>query len=223
MNVEVYADIACAWCRLRTHQFERTVAAARAGRDVDLIYLPYQLDVQASEEPRPLIEEMAEMFGKDKALTMAAKMTRLGAAEGIEYRFDRALAVNTFAAHRLLWFVLRDSGAGPQALLARALYEAHFRGGANVADHAELAGLAERVGLDGDRVEGFLASGKGVAEVRERISAARRDGIASVPTFVLEDGERYPGEDATEAVLDALRRPRVGEPPGRTTTNGEGS
>ena len=202
MNVKVYADIACAWCRLRTHQFNRAVAAAGGEQDVELVHLPYQLDPDGSEEPRPLMEVMAEMFGRDQAGMMATEMTRLGADEGVEYRFDRALAVNTFAAHRLLWFALRHHGAALQAALATALYEAHFRDGVNVADHAELAGLAGRIGLDSGRVKGFLASDEGVAEVREQVAAARQNGIASVPTFVLENGELRD----TEAVLDDLAR-----------------
>ena len=220
MRVKVYADIACAWCRLRTHQFERAVAAAGGERDVELVHLPYSLDPDASEEPRPLMEAMADMFGRDQAGTMAAEMTRLGAGEGVEYRFDRALAVDTFAAHRLLWFAMRDHGAGLQAVLARALYEAHFRDGKNVADHAELAFLAGRVGLDGGRVRSFLASDEGVSEVRERVAAARRNGISSVPTFVFENGERYRGESAAGAIRDALRRSDAGESAKRAPTSG---
>lgn len=201
MNVEVYADIACPWCRLRTHQFHRAVTAS-GGRTVELVHLPYQLDPEGPGKPRPLMKVMAEMFGRDRADMMAAEMTRLGASEGLKYRFDRAMAVDTFAAHRLLWFALREGGAGPQAALATALYDAHFRDGGNVADHAELAGLAERVGLDGGRVRGFLASEEGVAEVRGLVAAAKRDGVASVPTFVSGEGERRGAEE----ILDDLAR-----------------
>ncbi len=220
MKVEVYADVACAWCRLRTHQFERAVAAD-GEHEVELVHLPYQLDPDGPEEPRPQMEVMAEAFGRDRADLMASEMTRLGADEGVEYRFDRAVAANTFDAHRLLWFVLREHGAGSQAALARALYDAHFRYGVNVADHAELAALAGRVGLDGGRAMGFLASDEGAAEVRGRVAAARRNGIASVPTFVFEDGERRDGESATEAVLDALGRPGAAGSPGRVPRSEE--
>ncbi len=210
MNFKVYADIACPWCRLRTQQFRRAATTADAGRDIGLVHLPYQLDPDGSEEPRPLMETMDGMFGQEQAGMMAAEMTRLGASEGVEYRFDRALAVNTFAAHRLLWFALRESDAGVQSALAEALYDAHFRDGVNVADHAALAGLAERVGMDGGRVKGFLASEEGVAEVRDRVAAARRDGVASVPTFVSENGELR----GAKAILDDLAR-AVGGAEGR--------
>ena len=215
MNVKVYADIACAWCRLGTHRFGRAAAAQGAERNIELVYLPYQLDPDGSEEPRPLMEVMAEMFGRDRAGMMTTEMTRLGASEEVEFRFDRAVAVNTFAAHRLLWFALRDHDAALQAALATALYEAHFRDGVNVADHAELAGLAGRIGLDGRRVKGFLVSDEGVAEVREQVAAARQSGISSVPTFVLENGELRD----TEAVLDDLAR--SGDAPKQLPASGE--
>ncbi len=206
MKVKVYADIACPWCRLRTHQFDRAVVAAGSEQDVELVHLPYQLDPDGSEEPRPLMDLMTEMFGRDQVGMMVAEMTRLGASEGVEYRFDRAVAVNTFTAHRLLWFALRDYDARLQAALARVLYEAHFRDGGNIADHAELTGLAERVGLDGGRVTSFLASDEGVAEVREQVAAARQNGITSVPTFVSENGELLRDASGAEAILDDLAR-----------------
>jgi predicted DsbA family dithiol-disulfide isomerase len=93
-----------------------------------------------------------------------------------------------------------------QAALAKALSEAYFVEGRNVADHMELTGLAERFGLDGGRVKSFLASEEGVAEVREQLAAARQKDITSVPTFVFENGELLSGASGTEVILDAVRR-----------------
>ncbi|MFB4284622.1 DsbA family protein [Nonomuraea sp. MTCD27] len=208
MKVEVYGDIACPWCRLGTHQFHRAVAAAGAEPDVELVHRPYQLLPDASEEPRPLMDTVVEMFGPDQAEAMVTEMARVGAGEGIEYRFDRAMAVNTLTAHRLLWLALRERGAAVQAALATALFDAYFRDGVNVADHARLTELAERAGLDGDRVRDFLTTEEGVAEVREQVAAARRDGVTTVPRFVFEDGALIVGVTSTEALGDALRQAR---------------
>jgi predicted DsbA family dithiol-disulfide isomerase len=206
MTVEVYSDIACPWCRLGTHQFHRAVAAAGAEPDVKLIHRPYQLIPDAPEEPRPLMDTAAEMFGPEQADAMAAEMTRAGAREGIEYRLDRAVAVNTFTAHRLRWLALHEHGAAVQAVLATALFDAYFRDGVNVADHTQLTELAGRAGLDGGRVRDFLASGEGDAEVREQVAAARREGVTTVPRFVFGNGELIVGVTSTEALGDALRQ-----------------
>ncbi|MFI7704076.1 DsbA family protein [Nonomuraea sp. NPDC049480] len=206
MKVEVYGDIACPWCRLGTHQFHRAVAEAGAEPAVELVHRPYQLLPDAPEEPRPLMDTVVEMFGPEQAEAMVTEMTRVGASEGIEYRFDRAMAVNTLTAHRLLWLALYEHGAGVQAALATALFDAYFRDGVNVADHTQLAEPAERAGLDGGRVRDFLASEEGSAEVREQVAAARREGVTTVPRFVFGNGALIVGVTGTEALRDALRK-----------------
>lgn len=211
MKVEVYDDIACPWCRLGTHQFHRAVAAAGAEPDVELVHRPYQLDPDAPEQPRPVVDVMAEMFGREQASTMATEMTRLGANEGVGYRFDRAMAVNTLTAHRLLWLALHEHGAAVQAALATALFDGYFRDGVNVADHTQLTELAQRVGLDGGRVRDFLASEEGSAEVREQVATAQREGVTTVPRFVFENGELIVGVTSTEAIHETLGRAQ-GEP-----------
>jgi predicted DsbA family dithiol-disulfide isomerase len=205
MRVEVYDDIACPWCRLGTHQFHRAVAEAGAEPDVQLVHRPFQLMPDAPAEPRPLTDTVVEMFGPAQAEAMLAEMTRLGAGEGIEYRFDRAVAVNTLTAHRLRWFALHEHGATVQAALATALFDAYFRDGVNVADHTRLAELSERVGLDGGQVRDFLASEEGSAEVREQVAAARREGVTTVPRFAFDNGALVVGVTSAEALGDALR------------------
>lgn len=51
MKVEVYDDITCPWCRLGTHHFHRTVAAAGAEPDVEFVHRPYRFIPDAPEEP----------------------------------------------------------------------------------------------------------------------------------------------------------------------------
>jgi predicted DsbA family dithiol-disulfide isomerase len=204
MKVEVYDDIACPWCRLGTHQFHR--ASAGAEWDVELVHRPYQLIPDAPEEPRPLMDTVVEMFGPEQAEAMLTQMTRLGAAEGIEYQFGRAVAVNTLTAHRLRWLALNEHGAEVQTAVANALFDAYFRDGVNIADHTQLTGLAERVGLDGGRVRDFLASEEGGAEVREQVAAARREGVTTVPRFVFDNGDVIVGATSTEALRDAIRK-----------------
>ncbi|MFI0453457.1 DsbA family protein [Actinomadura sp. 6N118] len=208
MKVEVYDDIACPWCRLGTHQFHRALAASGAESDVELVHHPYLLLPDAPEEPRPLMDTVVEMFGPHQAEAMVTEMTRRGASEGIEYRFDRAMAVNTLTAHRLRWLALHEHGAEVQAALATALFDAYFRDGVNVADHTQLTELAERVGLDGGRVRDFLATEQGDAEVREQVAAARREGVTTVPRFVFESGDLIIGVTSTETLGDALRKAR---------------
>lgn len=207
MKVEVHADIACAWSRLGVHRFTRAAAASGAGAATELVHRPYQLDPDAPAQALPMVDVMTEMFGsREQVDAMLAEMTDLGAAEGAEFRFDHALAANTFDAHRLLWSTLRDHGPGMQAELAAALFDAQFRHGGDVSDRVELARAAAGIGLDGDRAAAFLASDDGVEEVREQIGAARRDGVTSVPTFTFDNGEVLRGAVTVEELSAALDR-----------------
>lgn len=192
MKVQVYADVACPWCRLGKRRFAE--AAERTGRveDIELVHLPYQVDPAESEEAMPLAERMRQRYGEN-ARAMFDEMTELGRREGLEFRFDHALAANTFAAHRVLAFVLRRYGARTQAAVADALSAMYFADGGNVADHGELAATAARHGVDPVALREHLASDQGVAELRARIGGARAEGITSVPTFVLDTGETLRG------------------------------
>lgn len=204
MKVEVFGDIVCPWCRIGTHQFHRAVAALGAEADVELVHRPFQLMPDAPEEPRPLVDTAAEMFGPEQAEAMLTEITRRGAGEGIEFRPDRAIAVNTFTAHRLLWLALHERDAAVQAALAIDLFDAYHRDGVNIADHTQLIALAQGVGLKGDRVRDFLPSKEGATEVSEQVSAARRAGVATVPTFVFENGASVVGVTGTDALSEAL-------------------
>jgi hypothetical protein len=93
-----------------------------------------------------------------------------------------------------------------QVRRATELFDAYFRDGVNIADHTQLTELAERVGLDGGRVRDFLAPEEGAAEVREQMAAARREGIATLPRFVFDNGGVIVGVTSTEALGDALRK-----------------
>ena len=69
-------------------------------------------------------------------------MADIARREGLEFRLDRAQAVNTFTAHRLLWLTERDYGAAVQRALKVALLRTYFTGGGDVNDPKTLVKLA---------------------------------------------------------------------------------
>jgi hypothetical protein len=111
---------------------------------------------------------------------MAGNVAEAARGEGIAMDFDRALAANTLAAHRLLRLAEHEYGPPVQHSLAEQLFEAHFARGADIGDPAVLTALAIAAGMDGERVRGYLASDEGVAEGRAR-SAMR--GSSESPRF----------------------------------------
>jgi predicted DsbA family dithiol-disulfide isomerase len=205
MKVEIYSDIACPWCYVGKARFERALAAYPGAQDVDVSFRPYQLNPTTPEQAQPLYDYYDELFGpgfrgKHSSVTDVAR------AEGLDFRFDRALAVNTFTAHRLLWLTERDYGTAVQRDLKDALLRAYFTDGGNVGDHETLVGLAEGVGVDAERARGWLADGEGTDEVGAELAAARQLGIQAVPTFVFEGKYAVEGAQETSTFLQVLEQ-----------------
>ena len=183
MKVEIYSDVACPWCYIGKTRFERALETFPG--DVDVSFRPFQLNPSTPEPAQPLYEYYDGLFGPGFR-DQHGRVVELAAKEGLDFRFDHALAANTFTAHRLLWLTERDYGAAVQRDLKNALLRAYFTDGQDVSDRETLVTLAEGVGVDPDRARGWLAGDEGVEDVRAAIAAAQRLGIQAVPTFVFD-------------------------------------
>lgn len=206
MRVDIYSDIACPWCYIGERRFARALADRPDADAVEVVFQPFQLDPDLPDTPQPLKQRLAEKFGAQKDAAMQ-RVTAMGEDEGLTFRFDDALAVNTFTAHRLLWWTEQQANLPTQRALAEQLFAAHFTHGENVADPEVLADLAAEVGLDREQARTFLASDEGTEEVQALIEGAQRRGVRAVPTFVFNDESAVQGAKSAETfqrVLDDL-------------------
>ena len=203
MKVEIYSDIACPWCYIGERRFARALAAFPQAEQVEVVFRPYQLDPEAPATPRPLVESLGRKFGT-RMKEMLGRVSDAARGEGIEMRWDEAQAVNTLTAHRLLRYAEREHGPAVQRAIAEKLFDAHFSRGANVADHAVLAGLAAEAGLDAERVRAHLETDEGLREVTKEIEEAQRLGIRAVPTFVFDGRYIVEGGQPAPTFLQAL-------------------
>jgi predicted DsbA family dithiol-disulfide isomerase len=200
MEIEIYADVVCPWCWIGKRRLEQ--ALARYDGEVTVRFRPFQLDPTPVTEPKPLIEALGAKFGgRDKAEGMAAHVTQVAEGAGIEMHFDRAVAANTFEAHRLVRFATER---GRAAELVERLYRAHFQDGIDVGSLDALVKLAGEVGLDETEARDYLASNLGRREVAADLSAAHQLGVSSVPTFVLAGKYAVTGAQEPETLLAAL-------------------
>jgi len=181
VKIEIWSDVVCPWCYIGKRRIESAVAD-HAG-DVALTYRAYQLDPSPVPEPRPLLEALASTFGgPEQVRAMTARTAAIASSDGLELDFNRALAANTFDAHRLIRWA---ADQGRQAEMLEAAHRAHFTDGIDIGSRDALASLAGDIGLDAAAARAFLDSDAGSAEVRGDIARARELGISSVPTFVL--------------------------------------
>ena len=114
MRVDIYSDIACPWCYIGERRFARALADRPDADAVEVVFRPFQLDPDLPDTPQPLLQRLEEKFGAQKDAAME-RVTAMGEEEGLTFRFDDALAVNTFTAHRLLWWAEQTAGPATSA------------------------------------------------------------------------------------------------------------
>jgi predicted DsbA family dithiol-disulfide isomerase len=216
LRVEVWSDVVCPWCFIGKRRVERAIAALHGDPSfpcaVELVYRPFQLDPRARRGvTEPVVDAYARKFGgPQQALAMIERITAVAAAEGIEFRLDRALRGNTADAHRLLWWALDQRGPAVQAVLKESLMTSYFTDGDDIGDVGVLVDRAVRAGLDRDQARDLLVTERGVEALAVGLQRAADLGITAVPTYVVDQRWSIPGAQ-DPAVFEQVFR-RLGAP-----------
>ena len=206
LHVEIWSDVACPWCYVGMRRFDRAVE--ETGVEVDVVYRSFELDprVPVDRDAPPLVDYLVRKYGDAGRVQAAhARLTSAGAELGIDFRWAGMRRANTFDAHRLLTWALETAGAPAQRALKERLLRAYFTDGLVLTDHAVLADLVAEVGLDVDAAREVLGSDRFGTEVRAAREEAHANGIAAVPTFVIEGEWMLQGAHETASWVKALR------------------
>ncbi|AGZ38308.1 DsbA family oxidoreductase [Actinoplanes friuliensis] len=200
MNIEVWSDVVCPWCYLGKRRLE--AALQGFGSDVTMTFRAYQLDPSPVPQALPIKLAMAaKVGGPDRVNEMFDHVTTVAAGDGLVLDYDRAIAANTFDAHRLIaWAATQDL----QLSMIEALQRAHFADGVDLGSHTELARLAGSIGLDEQAALAYLATPAGTDAVNADLAEARELGITSVPTFVVDRKFAIQGAQETAVLRSAL-------------------
>lgn len=200
MNIEIWSDVICPWCYIGKRRVE--TALQDFGGDVTITFRAYQLDPSPVPAPVPIKQAMAAKFGGPaRAEQMFRHVASVAAGDGLTLNFDRAIAANTFDAHRLIAWA---AGQELQLNMIETLQRAHFTDGVDLGSHAELARLAGSIGLDHHAALAYLASPAGTDAVNADLAEARELGVTSVPTFVIDRKYAIQGAQEPAALRSAL-------------------
>ena len=200
MIIQVWSDVICPWCYIGKRRLE--TALADFDGNAQVIFRAYQLDPSPVPQGLPIKEALAEKFGgRERAEQMFGQVTAVAATAGLTLDFDRAIAANTFDAHRLVAWA---AGQDRQLAMVDALQRAHFTDGVDIGSHPALAGVAGSIGLDPAAALAYLGSTGGTDAVRADIAVANELGISSVPTFVIDGKYAIQGAQEPETMRTAL-------------------
>ena len=208
MRIDIWSDVICPWCYLGSRRLAEALDRL-ALDDIELRWRAYQLDPGAPREPTDLRASLDRKYGPGAFDSMTPRLTALGAQVGIDYRFDKALRVNTADAHRLIAWAATQGAAtpgGPQDLLVQTLFRSYFTDGADLCDQRVLVGAASEVGLDPGEAGAVLAAGAFAEEVDVDLAAGAERGISGVPAFVIEDEWVIPGAKEVDQMVRLLSR-----------------
>ncbi len=218
LRIDVWSDLVCPWCYLGKQRLKTALArfdVTRRGpqpacaphrEEVEVVWRAFELDPSAPailDDGLSYRERLAKKYGitVERAEQMTERVAQLGAAEGLEYRFDRIRRGNTFNAHRLVrWAAER----GAQDALTERLFRAYMTEGEPIGDSETLVRLASEAELDGEQARHVLGTDAYASEVRADEDEARAIGVTGVPFFVLAGRYAMSGAQPTDVLLQAL-------------------
>jgi predicted DsbA family dithiol-disulfide isomerase len=205
-RIDVISDAICPWCWIGKRQLDRALPVlAEQGLHFAVSWLPFQLNPDMPPGGADRDAYRARKFGSPEQSRQAdARVAEAGLAVGLKFRHDLMRRTpNTIDAHR----VIRLAGQhGVQGAVVEALFRGYFTEGADIGDHATLAGLAGAAGLDPVAVAVMLAGDEGRAEVLAEDQAARRGGLDGVPTFVMGGYVLFSGAVPADAMAEAFAK-----------------
>lgn len=200
IQLDFYGDPICPWCYIGHKRLQRALAM-RPDFDVVVRWRPFQLN---PDMPRDGMDRQTyldlKFGGAVRAKAVYAQITKAGAEEGIDFRFDLIEKTpNTVDAHCLLLLADRQ---GKQDGVAKALYDAYFLQGRDIGDRGVLAEIGEACGLEAPLA--YLESGAGQEEVLFADQYARSLGLGGVPCFIVNRQHVLPGAQDPDTLVQLL-------------------
>lgn len=209
VRIDIWSDVVCPWCYLGNHRLQS--ALDTVGRDdIEIRWRAFQLDPNAPLEAGELRSRLESKYGPGSFDSMTRRLTDLGRAEGLEYRFDKALSPNTRDAHRLIAWAYDAGGSEAQNALVERLFQGYFTNGEDYSRSEVLLDAVADVNLDRSAAQQVLDDGSYGEQVAEDQREAQEAGISGVPAFVIDGHWLIPGAQETERFVAMLEKVRAG-------------
>jgi predicted DsbA family dithiol-disulfide isomerase len=214
ISVDIWSDVMCPWCAVGYTQFAKAVSALEGELDIEVRWMPFELNPDLPPEGKLQDRHLAEVYGRspEDVAAMRAQMQATAARVGFPMDYagegeePPAMMWNTFEAHKLLRWALADQGPEAQTRLKVALLKAHFQQRRNVSDREVLLDIAVAESFDRAEAASALADGALAIATRVEEERGRRAGINSVPSFVVNGQYLIQGAREPEDYAQMLRR-----------------
>lgn len=202
--IEMWADLGCPWCYLGKHRLQSAIAQRPDADRFEIVMRSFELDPGAPQEPEKNEDSYLRTHGgtAEDLLRAERQMQTIARKEGLEYSVDR-MSANTFDAHRVVQYA-SEQGVGFEFF--SAVQDGLFTGKFNPYAPGVLAGVAETVGLSGQRVREILAGNEYADSVRADRDEAREVGATGVPFIVFDRQVAAPGAQKIAVLAQLLEQ-----------------
>jgi predicted DsbA family dithiol-disulfide isomerase len=199
--IDLYADIVCPWCYIGTERLGQALAAMKGEVEAEVCYHPFFLDPSTPRDGISVPDKLRKKYGVDPK-AMFERVESAARESGLALDLSRQpLMYPTQSAHTLL----RHAHAkGTQPAFARALYEAYFQAGQNIADEAVLADVASRFSFTPEEALELLGCDNELELTREEARAAVENGIRGVPFYVFDGVLAVSGAQSVNVLRAAI-------------------
>lgn len=206
MKVEIWSDVMCPFCYIGKRNFETALEQFDGRNNIEVIWKSYQLDSSISEVPT---ENYHNYLVKHKGMSleqvngMLDNVTMTAKDAGLDYKFDKAVMVNSLNAHKFIQFA-KSKGLGDEA--EERLFLAFFTEGKNIADLTTLIQFGIEIGLEEMELKTVFTDEKYASLVTHDIQEGQQIGVQGVPFFVLDRKYAVSGAQPAQAFLQTLEK-----------------
>jgi predicted DsbA family dithiol-disulfide isomerase len=197
IQIEIASDVVCPWCYIGKRRFEKAVELLKDEFEIEVRWLPFELNPDLPAEGIPRAEYRKAKFGSlERSRQMDARVSAEGKGEGIDFAFDRMeRQPNTTEAHRLI-ALAQEQGLGNKVV--NALFNTHFEQTKFIGDPKILADIASQAG-----VQGWPEKAPDISALEGEV---REMGISGVPTFIFERRHGVSGAYPAEQLAQVIRQ-----------------
>jgi len=183
IELDIFSDTICPWCYIGKKRLESSLNKYKH-LQIKQTWRPFQLNPGMPPDGMDRQEYLISKFGSsDAAKTVYENIYEEGVKEGIDFNFDLIeVTPNSFNSHRLLALGYK---ANIQEKVLDDLFESYFLLGKDIGDPNILLQIAIKHNIDAEEFKSYLSDQENIEPLANEEIQAKKMGINSVPTFIV--------------------------------------
>ena len=183
VKLDIFSDPICPWCYIGKSYLDRALEKEE-NHPFNIQWHPFQLNPEMPLEGVDRKKYLETKFGsKDLAIKAYTPVLEHANLAGLNLKLENIIKTpNTLSSHRLIFWAWQE---GVQNAVVSALFKAYFVEGRDIGKNAVLIDISNDTGISGELVGRLLTGKNDCEQLIELDNAARKMGINSAPTFIL--------------------------------------